>query len=339
MLSDAFLLAVLAVVLALFFDFTNGFHDSANQVATVIASNALSPPWALILAAISEFIGAYFLGTAVAETIGRGIVNPAALAVGTDGTKVIIAALVGAILWNLTTWYLSMPSSSSHALVGGLIGAFLAGWGTAFVNWPKVTQIVLVMIASPLVGFIVAYIATRILFALFHWTTPGINRVFRKLQIVTMVGQAMADGTNDAQKTMGVITFVLIISGFYCPAGHAISVPGWVVMLSSLVLAIGTLTGGWRIIKTLGNRLYRVRPIHAFSSQAVSGVITLLATLFGFPISTTQVISSAVIGAGAATRLKMVRWMVAHEMVLAWFITIPVSAVIAWFSFWIISRI
>jgi len=332
------MIAGLIVALALFFDFTNGFHDSANQVATVITSRALSPETALILAASANFIGAYFFGTAVAETIGKGIVDPSKI-IGMSGSVVIISALAGAIIWNFATWHFGIPSSSSHALIGGLIGAFLCGWGTQPIAWSKVGHIILIMIISPIVGLAVTYVFTKLTLSFSRWTTPSANRVFQKLQIVTLITQALAHGTNDAQKTMGVVTFALVMLGLYKPSGDVLSVPNWVIISCALAIAIGTSTGGWKIIKTLGAGLYRIRPIHGFASQTASTLIIFITAVFGFPISTTQVISSSVMGAGAAFRPKMVRWAVAQDMIFTWLITIPASGLISGILYFSISKI
>ena len=334
------MVAVLIVVIALAFDFTNGFHDSANIVATVITTGALSPEVALLTAAVAEFVGAYFLGTAVAETIGKGIVDPTLLHHGAAGSIVIISALLGAISWNLITWYFGIPSSSSHALIGGLIGAFFFGWGPSPIHWGKVGNIVLIMVASPLVGFVVTLLFTQMTIAFSQWSTPKVNNLFKKLQIVSSVTQALAHGTNDAQKTMGVITFALIILGLHSvPAGQKMTVPHWVVISCALAISVGMGTGGWKIIKTLGGKLYRIRPIHGFASQTASTLIIYLTALFGYPISTTQVISSSVMGAGAAFRPKMVRWQVAQDMGVAWLVTIPSSGLIAGLAFFVLNKI
>lgn len=339
-MDTTLLIAIFVVTLALLFNFTNGFHDSANVVATVIASRSVEPEIAMILAAISEFIGAYFLGTAVAETIGKGIVNPTLLQAGNIGAIVIIAALTGAISWNLLTWYFGIPSSSSHALIGGLIGAFLFGWGPKPINWVNVWRIILVMLMSPFIGLIVTYIFTKTTLFCCQWATPKANGVFKKLQIVTLITQAMAHGTNDGQKTMGVITFALIILGLYrIPEGQSMSVPHWVVISSALTMSVGMGIGGWKIIKTLGTKLYKIRPIHSFSSQTASTLIIYLTSVMGFPISTTQVISSSVMGAGAAFRIKMIRWGIAQDMAVAWLITIPASGLIAGTTFFILNKI
>jgi len=334
------LVAGFVVTLALFFDFTNGFHDSANQVATVITSHALSPAAALSSAALANFVGAYFLGTAVAETIGKGIVDPRLLQTGTSGIIVVIAALFGAIIWNLITWYFGIPSSSSHSLIGGLIGAFFFGWGPQPINWNKVWHIILIMIISPFVGLFITYIFTRLTLIFSRWSTPKVNRTFKKLQIGTLVTQALAHGTNDAQKTMGVVVFALILLGLQKPsAGGHITVPHWVVISCSLAMAFGTALGGWRIIKTLGAGLYKIRPIHGFASQTASTLIIYFTAVLGFPISTTQVISSSVMGAGAAFRPKMIRWQVAQDMAVAWLITIPASGLIAGLTFFVLNKI
>ncbi len=339
-MDTVLVLAIIVTSFALIFNFTNGFHDSANVVATVIASRSVEPEVAMILAAAAEFVGAYFLGTAVAEMMGKGIVDPELLRGGASGAMVVLAALIGAIAWNIITWRFGIPSSSSHALIGGLIGAFLFGWGPGPINWINVWHIILVMVMSPFIGFIISCVFTRITLFCCQWATPKANNVFKKLQIVTLITQAMAHGTNDGQKTMGVITFTLIILGLSkTSAGQAMAVPKWVVVSCALSMSIGMGIGGWKIIKTLGSKLYKIRPIHSFASQTASTLIIYLTAVFGFPISTTQVISSSVMGAGAAFRPKMVRWAVAQDMAVAWLITIPASALISGAAFFILHRI
>jgi len=332
--------AIAAIFIALLFDFTNGFNDSANQVAAVIASNALSPYKALAVAAIGDFVGAFFLGTAVAETLGSGIVDPRLMRIGISGVEVIFAALIGAITWNIITWYFGLPSSSSHALIGGILGAFITAWGISPINWTKVSEIIAVMLISPIIGFTASYSFTRMTLLFARFATPKANNKFRKLQILSLIGQSLSHGTNDAQKTMGIITFILIILGLYnLPPSSSIMIPKWVILASSAAIASGTLVGGWRIIKTLGIGLYKIRPIQAFSSQVVSALTIYISALFGFPISTTQVISSSIIGAGAATRKNMVRWLAAGDIVAAWLITIPASAIFAALTYFIIRYI
>jgi PiT family inorganic phosphate transporter len=324
----------LIVCLALFFDFSNGFNDAANQVATVIASRSLSPEAGLTIAAVADFAGAYFLGTNVARMVGSGIVDVSLMQSSVSGLTVLASALLGAIVWNFVAWYFGMPTSSSHALIGGLIGAFLVGWGPAPIQWKNVMTIVVVMLAAPCVGFLFTYVITKGIYFSGEALTPKANPFFRSLQVFSLIAQALAHGTNDAQKTMGVITFALVIAGVYRPLpGAPWIIPGWVILACSLTIAFGIACGGWRIIKTLGTGLYRVRPIHSFAAQTSSASIMYLASIFGYPISTTQVISSSVMGAGAAFRPKAVRWELARGMVLAWLVTIPSSALVAAVAF------
>ena len=337
-METVIIIAIVIVTLALFFDFTNGFNDSANQVATVIFSRALDPVIALIIAALANFGGAYFLGTAVAKTIGSGIVDPRMFQQGYSGILVISSALVGAILWNLISWHFGIPSSSSHALIGGLIGAFLFGFGSNPIHWKKVLEIIAVMIASPIVGFVITYFFTRLTLIFAQWSTPKINNIFKKLQIFSLLAQSLSHGTNDAQKTMGVIAFALIVIGIYAPPEGVLIIPAWVIISCATAMALGTMIGGRRIIKKLGSGLYKVRPIHGFASQTASALIIYITAVFGFPVSTTQVISSSVMGAGAAFRPKMIRWQVAQDMIIVWFITIPTSGLVAGFTYLFLNK-
>jgi PiT family inorganic phosphate transporter len=320
-----------AVALALVFNLTNGFHDVANQVATAIKTDAIKPLRALILAATFDFIGAFFLGSKVAETFGKGIVDPDLMAKGVSSVLVIIAALLGAILWNLWTWRTGTPSSSSHALIGGLLGAFVVGWGFAPVHWLKVLIVFVILVASPLIGFAVASALTRLgIFVSSRISFPSrTNNFFRKAQYVTLISQALSHGSNDAQKSMGVIVFVLAISGLYAPAAGGAYIPTWVILSCSVALALGALCGGWKIIRPLGWGIYDIKPIHSFMSQFSSASIIYLSSLFGYPISTTQVISSSVMGAGAAENPKRVHWEVTRDMAFAWLVTIPASALVS----------
>ncbi len=319
---------IIVVILALLFDFTNGFHDAANQVATAIKSDAIKPLRALLIAATFDFVGAFFLGSKVAETLGKGIVDPHLMTKGASSVLVIVAALLGAILWNLWTWKTGTPSSSSHALIGGLLGAFVVGWGFAPVNWIKVLSVFAILIASPLIGFVVASTLTRVVIfvsSIVSLPTKA-NAFFRRAQYATLISQALSHGTNDAQKTMGVIVFVLTISGMYAQAPGESFIPAWVTLACSIAIAIGALSGGWRIIRTLGWGIYDIKPVHSFTSQFSSASIIYLSSLFGYPISTTQVISSSVMGAGAAENPRRVHWEVAKDMAFAWLVTIPASA-------------
>jgi len=339
-MEPVILAAVLFVAIALLFAFTNGFNDSASQVATIIFSKAMEPETALLTASVANFFGAYFLGTAVAQTIGAGIVDPRLLDGGNSGILVIFAALIGAVLWNLITWHFAIPSSSSHSLIGGLIGAFLFSWGAEPINWNKVIIIIAVMLVSPIISFLVTYIFTQITLVFSQAFSPKINGTFNKLQFFSLITQALSHGTNDAQKTMGIIVFGLTILGMYSPAVTGpFFVPTWVVVACALTISVGTIVGGKRIIKKLGSGLYKIRPIHSFASQVASTAVIYAASVFGFPVSTTQVISSSVMGAGAAFRPKMVRWQIAQDMLVVWFITIPVSGLVAGLSFLVLNKI
>src|SRR3989338_655461 len=319
----------LLLVLAVLFDFSNGFHDSANQVAGVISSRALSPEIALFISAASVFVGATFLGTRVANTIGGTLIDMEIIGSSGFGLLILISALVGAFFWNLITWHYGIPSSSSHALIGGLMGAFISGAGTQGIQWNKMKEVILAMFLSPLVGFILTYLFTKLTFFISSWSGPRANIFFKSSQIFSLVAQSLAHGTNDAQKTMGIITFGLILLNLYHPPLDGPWVPFLVMLISAFFLAFGILVGGWKIIKKLGGALYAIRPIHAFASQTVSASIIALNSILGLPISTTQVISSSIMGAGAGFRPKQVRWAIAGDFFLTWLITIPASCFIS----------
>ena len=318
------------VGLALFFAFTNGINDSANQVATVISSRALPPEAALTLAAIGNFIGASYLGTHVARTIAQGIVHPVWTTGAIYGLLVLMSAVLAAVSWNIFSWFYGFPSSSWHAMVGGLLGAFVAAWGFESIRWSTVRTIVIVMLLSPILGFLITYFFTKFTFFLSQWASPKANEVFKKLQVLSLLAQSIAHGTSDAQKTMGILVLGLTVLGRPAASiGGDDFIPRWVLFSSAAAISLGTLIGGWRIIKTLGAGFYRVRPIHGFGSQTAASAIIYSCAFLGFPVSTTEVISSSVMGAGAAYRPKAVRWELAGEMVIAWLITIPASALVA----------
>jgi PiT family inorganic phosphate transporter len=317
---DAFLLMFILLGLALFFDFLNGFHDSANVVATIISSRAMSPRGALAMAAIAEFAGPFIFGVAVATTIGNEVVHPE-----TINIQVVMAALLSASLWNLLTWLLGLPSSSSHALIGGLVGAVVVSSGLSAIQAAGLIKVVAALFLSPLVGFIVGAIIMYLLIWLTKDATPAANIFFKFGQMPTALALALSHGANDAQKTMGIITMGLVILGFQ---SH-FYVPWWVVLLSASAIALGTALGGWRIIRTLGAKFYRVRPIHSFASQLSSAAVILTSSLLGGPVSTTQVVSSSILGVGAAQRISQVRWNILYEIFLAWFLTIPLTAGLA----------
>ena len=317
------LIALIAI--ALIFDFLNGLHDSANIVATVISSRALSPRAALLLTALGEVSGPFLFGVAVAKTLGAGLLDPNAITL-----EVMIAALVGAIAWNLITWYLGIPSSSSHALVGGLLGAAITAAGLSVVISSGLIKILIALFISPIIGLFAGWLVTKLIFFLTRRATPRINVGFQRMQIVTSFGLALSHGTNDAQKTMGVITLGLLISGRI----SEFHVPLWVIVVSAAAIALGTSIGGWRLIRTLGGRIMKVRPVHGLASQLAGAGVVLGAALLGGPVSTTQVMSSSIMGSGAAERVNMVRWQVGQEMLVTWLLTIPTAALMAALFYW-----
>jgi PiT family inorganic phosphate transporter len=327
-------LAILVVGLALFFDYSNGFHDSANVVATIITTGALSPKKALFMAAMGELIGPFLFGTAVAETIGKNIIDvssfdPKAMFLS---ISLLIAALIGAIAWNLITWFFGLPSSSSHALVGGMMGAVLAGYGPEKILWKGLLYVVAVLILSPFLGLLFGLLFFKLTVYLARDATPKIKDFFNRIQILSSIALSLSHGTNDAQKSMGLITLALVIMGF----SPTFQIPRWVVASCALAIALGTASGGWKIIKTLGTRIYRLRAIHAFCAQTSSATVILGAALLGGPVSTTHVVSSSIMGVGAGQRISAVRWGVAKNIIVAWFITIPASALMAGLGFFLI---
>jgi PiT family inorganic phosphate transporter len=312
------LIAIIAI--ALVFDFLNGLHDSSNIVATMISSRALSPRKALGVTALAEFSGPFLFGVAVATTIGSEVVDPAAI-----NSAVIIAALGSAILWNLLTWYFGWPSSTSHALIGGLIGAVAVAAGFDTIHLEGLGKVLIALFLSPVLGLVFGFLVLKAIYFLARGATPGVNAFFKRAQWGTSVALALSHGTNDAQKTMGIIAMAMITTGYVAE----FQVPWWVITVSAGAIALGTLTGGWRLIRTLGGKFYKVRPVHAFGSQLTSATIILGAALLGGPVSTTQVVSSAIMGAGSADRVSKVRWTVAREIAVAWMLTIPVAALLA----------
>jgi PiT family inorganic phosphate transporter len=321
---------VIIIGLALVFDFLNGIHDSSNIVATMISSRSIHPRVALWMTALAEFTGPFIFGVAVATTIGEGIVSSDAINLG-----VLMAALVSAIAWNIFTWITGTPSSSSHALIGGIVGAVAMAAGFQAIEMAGITKVLLALFLSPIIGFVAGWIIANLTYLLCWKATPRVNVVFKRLQIITSLGLALSHGTNDAQKSMGVITLALLIGGVI----PAFAVPTWVVAICATAIAIGTALGGWRLIRTLGSKFYKIRPIHGFTSQIASAGVILVASLFGGPVSTTQVVSSTIMGVGAAERLSKVRWGVAGDIFFAWIITIPVTAIFAAGIYWIISTV
>ena len=320
---------VVLIGLALLFDFLNGFHDRSNIVATVIYSHALNPRPTLILAAISHLVGPFLFGVAVATTIGHELLDETSLTL-----DVILAALSAAILWNLITWYFGIPSSSSHALLGGLLGAaVIESSGFSIIHLPGLMKIILALLLSPLAGLVIGYLMMRLMLITLRRASPKVNTWLRSLQVITLVGLGLSHGTNDAQKTMGVIALGLLLTGQINQFG----VPLWVVGVSAFAIAIGTSLGGWRLIRTLGGKMYKIRPIHGFTSQVAGASVILGAALLGGPVSTTQVMSSSIMGVGAAERINKVRWNVGGEMLTAWLLTIPLCGLLSGLIFFILT--
>ncbi len=306
------------IVLALIFDFINGFHDTANAIATSVSTRAIRPQHAIIMAAFLNFVGAMY-STGVAKTIGGDIVSAAELV----DEKVIIAALVGAIIWNIVTWWLAVPSSSSHALVGGLIGAVLVSVGSTGLNFYGIGKIIVALIASPVVAIVTGCIVMNVLFIAFGKSNPHIiNSRFKRMQILSAAAMAFSHGSNDAQKSMGIITLALVSGGFLAE----FEVPFYVKLLCATAMAFGTALGGWRIIKTIGGKIFKLEPISGFAADLNSSIVIFSATLLHLPVSTTHVVSGSIMGVGTAKRVNAVRWGVAQQMVTAWVLTIPCTA-------------
>jgi len=321
-MDGADIVLVIVVGTALAFDFTNGFHDTANAIATSVSTRAMSPRFAVALSAVLNFIGA-FISLEVAATVGQGIVEAGAVS-----TTVVFAGLVGAIAWNLATWWLGLPSSSSHALIGGVVGAAFAAQGAAAVKGDGLIENVLVPgVVAPILALVVAALAIFVSYEVVGRLRPGpVNRGYRLGQIASAGLFSLAHGTNDAQKTMGIITLALIAHGDLPSTGF--DVPLWVIVSSAAAIALGTYTGGWRIIRTMGSRIIKMDPAQGFAAQSSGAAVILTASHLGFPLSTTHVISGAVMGAGAAKRLSAVRWGLAGNIAVAWVLTLPAAAVI-----------
>jgi inorganic phosphate transporter, PiT family len=312
---------VAVIVVALFFDFTNGFHDTANSTATSVSTRALSPRIAVIFAAVLNFAGA-FVSIKVAATIAKGIVDQESVTL-----KIVLAGLVGAITWDLITWYLGLPTSSSHALIGGVSGSALAAQGSDVVKWNGIVEKVLIpSLAAPVLGFLGAALVMLVILWIVSRRSPGlVNRVFRRLQVVSAGFVAFTHGTNDAQKTMGIMTLALIASGHLRPDADP---PLWVIASAAAAMALGTYAGGWRIIRTLGQRVAKIDPPQGFAAETSTATTLWLTAHYGFPVSTTHTITGSVLGAGATRRFSAVRWGVAGNIVVAWVLTLPAAALI-----------
>jgi inorganic phosphate transporter, PiT family len=322
-MAEATWLLVVVIILALAFDYINGMHDSANAIATVVSTRVLSPRNAILLAAALNFVGA-FLSTAVAKTIGKGIVDPSLVNNG-----IVAAALIGAIFWNMLTWWYGIPSSSSHALIGGLIGSVVAFHGFTALNADGVIKILKALVISPLAGLAIGFLLMVAIYWIFHRSAAGkVNRWFKHLQIVSASFMAISHGSNDAQKIMGIITMALFGMGMI----PTFDVPKWVVFACATAMAAGTAAGGWRIIKTMGVKMIKLQPVNGFAAETAASAVILTASHIGVPVSTTHVISGSIMGVGSAKRASAVRWDVAGQMAIAWILTIPATAGVAFIA-------
>lgn len=323
-------LVVFTILVALIFDFINGFHDAANSIATVVSTRVLSPMQAVAWAAFFNFVAAFGFGVSVATTIGKGVVRPEAV-----NEHVILAGLFGAIAWDLVTWYYGIPSSSSHALIGGLAGAAIVNAGLSALIPAGIYKILLFIVVSPLLGLVLGFGIMVVVMRLFWQVRPSrVDRLFRRLQLVSAALYSLGHGTNDAQKTMGIIAGLLFSAGYL---GREFYVPTWVILSAHAAIALGTMAGGWRIVKTMGMRITKLKPVGGFCAET-AGAATLIGTaIAGIPVSTTHTITGAISGVGATSRLSAVRWGVARQIVWAWILTIPISAAIAAASFVLIK--
>jgi len=320
---------ILLVGLALVFDFMNGFHDAANSIATVVSTGVLKPTQAVVFAAFFNLIAIFVFHLSVAATVGKGIVQP-----GVVDTHVVFGALVGATTWNLLTWYYGIPSSSSHALIGGIVGAVIAKSGAGSLIAAGIWKTVVFIFVSPFLGFLLGSIMMVVVAHMFRKATPSrVDRWFRRLQLVSAAAYSLGHGGNDAQKTIGIIWMLLIATG-YTASGAAMP-PGWVIVSCYLAIAAGTMFGGWRIVKTMGQKITKLKPVGGFCAETGGAVTLFIATALGIPVSTTHTITGAIVGVGSTHRMSAVRWGVAGNIVWAWIFTIPASAFVAAVAYWI----
>jgi PiT family inorganic phosphate transporter len=319
------------IFIALIFDFINGFHDAANSIATVVSTRVLSPGKAVIWAAFFNFLAAFIFGTAVAKTIGSGMID-----VHYVTFLVIFCALFGAIVWDLITWYYGLPTSSSHALIGGYAGGAIAHAGTKTIIASGWTKTLMFIVLAPAIGLVLGFTIMTAIYWIFRWAPPSrVDKLFRKLQLVSAALYSLGHGANDAQKTMGIIAGVLFTAGYI----ETFRIPLWVEFAAYSAIGLGTLTGGWRIIHTMGSKITRLQPVGGFAAETAGAVSLFAATSLGVPVSTTHTITGAIIGVGATRRLSAVRWGVAGQIVWAWVLTIPAAAAISSASYWLLSRL
>jgi PiT family inorganic phosphate transporter len=331
---DSNLLAVVAlIVVALVFDYINGFHDAANSIATVVSTRVLSPGQAVIWAATFNFVAAFTFGTAVAKTVGSGLVD-----IQLVTFAVIFAGLIGAIVWDLITWYSGLPTSSSHALIGGYAGAAVAKAGLVAIIASGWTKTLIFIVLAPLIGMVLGFFIMAVTLWIFHGFSPGrVDQWFRRLQLLSAAAYSLGHGGNDAQKTMGIIAGVLVAGGYLQLVDGHLPIPFWVIMAAHGAIALGTLSGGWRIIHTMGSKITKLQPVGGFAAETAGAISLFVATNLGIPVSTTHTITGAIIGVGSIKRLSAVRWGIAGRIVWAWVLTIPASAAIAAVVYWVVA--
>jgi PiT family inorganic phosphate transporter len=322
-MADSLVFVIFIVLIALIFDFINGFHDSANAISTVVSTRVLPPKYAVVWAAFFDFAAIFIAGVPVATTIGTGIIHPSII-----DNFVIFAALNGAIIWNLITWYFGLPSSSSHALIGGLIGAGLVkAQSTSVLVWSGITKVALFIVLSPAIGMFLGLVFMIIVLNISRYTSPALaSRIFRKLQLLSAGVYSLGHGMNDAQKTMGIIAIILFSKGLIGPTFH---IPFWVIFACYTMLALGIMSGGWRIVKTMGTKITKLQPMGGFCAETAAAVSIIGASMAGIPVSTTHTITGAIAGVGASRRLTAVRWIVAKNIIWAWLFTIPIAALVS----------
>jgi len=331
-MDSTLIFIIITIVIALLFDFLNGFHDAANSIATIVSTRVLKPHWAVLWAAFFNFIAFIFFHLQVATTIGTGLVDPSVIS-----TTVVFAALIGAVFWNLFTWYFGLPSSSSHALIGGILGAAIIKSGLGHLKWWGISKVLLAIVISPLLGFVLGLFLIFIISLLFHKFTPRrIDVWFRKLQLVSSALISLGHGGNDAQKTMGIIAILLFSAGML---GDTFYVPIWVIITCNFVIALGTFFGGWRIVRTMGMKITKLKPVSGFCAETASALTLFLATALGIPVSTTHTITGSIIGTGTLHGHQAVRWGVAKNIVWAWILTIPAAGLVSAAVWLVLSHI
>jgi PiT family inorganic phosphate transporter len=328
---STFALVVIVVIIALLFDFVNGFHDAANSIATVVVTRTLTPGQAVLMAGAANFIGYFAFGVAIANTVGKGIIQ-----IDHVTLQVILAALLGAITWNIITWFIGLPTSSSHALIGGLVGSGIAAAGTHVVIWGGVIKIMMFIVLAPLIGMLGSMVFTLLMFWIFRRAShSGTTKVFKYLQLVSSFWYSIGHGTNDAQKTMGVIALALFSGGIT----HTFQLQGWIVFSCYTAIALGTTLGGWRIVKTMGTKITKIHAKEGFCAESAAAIVLLGTAHFGIPVSTTHVIAGSIMGVGTVEQAAKVRWVTARKILWAWLLTIPVAALCAAIAYFAVSPI